>query len=156
MDADGNIVTWNAQAERTFGWSRDEVLGRHLAEIIIPLEFREAHTRGMERFLDDRRRAGRQPAASSCAACIATGDEFPIEITITSPMRRENGFFFGAFLRDISDRRRARRRAAHGEGRRRSRDPRQERVPGQHEPRAAHAAERRALATRSCCSAIAD
>jgi signal transduction histidine kinase/CheY-like chemotaxis protein len=32
------------------------------------------------------------------------GREFPIEITITSPMRRGDGYFFGAFLRDISDR----------------------------------------------------
>jgi signal transduction histidine kinase/CheY-like chemotaxis protein len=34
-----------------------------------------------------------------------TGREFPIEITIASPMRLESGVFFGAFLRDISDRR---------------------------------------------------
>src|SRR5689334_24684952 len=32
------------------------------------------------------------------------GHEFPIEITITSPMKRDDGYFFGAFLRDISDR----------------------------------------------------
>ena len=34
-----------------------------------------------------------------------SGREFPVELTITSPMRVESGFFFGAFLRDISDRR---------------------------------------------------
>jgi signal transduction histidine kinase/CheY-like chemotaxis protein len=34
-----------------------------------------------------------------------SGHEFPVELTITSPMVVENGFFFGAFLRDISDRR---------------------------------------------------
>jgi signal transduction histidine kinase len=34
------------------------------------------------------------------------GREFPIEITISKPMTRGDGFFFGAFLRDISDRRR--------------------------------------------------
>ena len=33
------------------------------------------------------------------------GHEFPIEITITSPVGEGDGYFFGAFLRDISDRR---------------------------------------------------
>ena len=38
-------------------------------------------------------------------ALASSGREFPVELTITSPMRVEGGFFFGAFLRDISDRR---------------------------------------------------
>ena len=102
-----------------------------------------------------RRGAGRQPAARAARRCTAPAASFPIEITITSPMRVGGGYFFGAFLRDISERLRARRRAAAGQGDGRSRDARQERVPRQHEPRAAHAAQRRASATRSCCSAIA-
>ena len=35
--------TWNAQAEATFGWTRDEAIGRNLAETIIPPAFRDAH-----------------------------------------------------------------------------------------------------------------
>ena len=38
------------------------------------------------------------------SALDRSGREFPIELTVTSPMRVENGFFFGAFLRDISGR----------------------------------------------------
>ena len=51
MDADSGIVTWNAQAEQTFGWTREEAIGRNLAETIIPPAFREAHLKGMKRFL---------------------------------------------------------------------------------------------------------
>ena len=50
IDSMGRIAAWNAQAEATFGWTRDEVLGRILAETIVPPAFREAHISGMRRF----------------------------------------------------------------------------------------------------------
>ena len=51
MDEDSHIVSWNAQAEQTFGWTREEALGRNLAETIIPPGFRDAHLKGMKHFL---------------------------------------------------------------------------------------------------------
>jgi PAS domain S-box-containing protein len=104
MDVDGRIVTWNAQAEATFGWSRREAVGRNLADTIIPPAFREAHQRGMARFLE----TGEAPVVNKrleLTAIHRDGHEFPIEITITSPMPQGPAFFFGAFLRDISERR---------------------------------------------------
>jgi PAS domain S-box-containing protein len=103
MDADSRIVNWNAQAEKTFGWTREEALGRNLAETIIPLAYREAHLKGMKYFLE----TGEAPVVNrrlELRGLHRNGHEFPIEITITSPMRRDDGYFFGAFLRDISDR----------------------------------------------------
>ena len=104
MDSAGTIVAWNAQAQQTFGWTRQEALGRNLADTIIPPAFREAHNHGMRRFLE----TGDAPVVNKrleLRGLHRDGHEFPIEITITSPMPRDNGFFFGAFLRDISDRR---------------------------------------------------
>ena len=104
IDSSGTIVTWNAQAERTFGWPREQALGRNLAETIIPPAFREAHNHGLRRFHE----TGDAPVVNQrleLRAIDRSGREFPIELTITSPMRVEHGFFFGAFLRDISDRR---------------------------------------------------
>jgi DNA-binding response OmpR family regulator len=46
MDANGLVIDWNQQAEATFGYRREEALGRRLAELIIPAQFREAHERG--------------------------------------------------------------------------------------------------------------
>ena len=103
MDADSHIVFWNAQAEHVFGWTREEALGRNLAETIIPPAYRDAHVKGMKRFLE----TGDAPVVNrrlELRGLHRNGHEFPIEITITSPMRRDNGYFFGAFLRDISDR----------------------------------------------------
>ncbi len=104
IDSAGVIITWNSQAEHIFGWTRDEALGRALADTIIPPSFREGHLRGMGRFHD----TGEAPVVNQRLELMAlhrNGHEFPIEVTITWPMRVENGYFFGAFLRDISDRR---------------------------------------------------
>ena len=103
MDADSTITQWNAQAEQTFGWTREEAIGRNLADTIIPDGFREAHNNGMKRFLA----TGEAPVVNKrleLRGLHRDGHEFPIEITITSPMKRDDGYFFGAFLRDISDR----------------------------------------------------
>ena len=104
IDSSDRIVAWNAQAEATFGWSRDEVLHRNLAETIIPLEFRQPHNTGMQHF----HQTGEAPVVNQrleLTALHRSGREFPIELTISSPVIIETGFFFGAFLRDISDRR---------------------------------------------------
>ncbi|HEX4997146.1 MAG TPA: PAS domain S-box protein, partial [Terriglobia bacterium] len=101
MDSNGNIVGWNAQAANTFGWSSEEVLGKTISDTIIPPAFREAHRRGLRRFLE----SGDAPVVNQILELTAlhrNGHEFPIEITITSPIRSNYGFFFGAFLRDIS------------------------------------------------------
>ena len=104
IDSDGNVVAWNAQAEATFGWTSAEVLGHSLAETIVPPGFRDAHTTGMRRFHE----TGEAPVVNQrleLTALHRSGREFPIELTITSPMKAGDGYFFAAFLRDISDRR---------------------------------------------------
>jgi PAS domain S-box-containing protein len=104
VDSVGRIVTWNAQAEKTFGWTADEAVGLNLVETIIPAAFRDAHVKGMQRFHD----TGEAPVLNQrleLTALDRAGREFPIEITITAPIHTRDGYFFGAFLRDISDRR---------------------------------------------------
>ena len=104
IDSEGKVVAWNAQAEATFGWARAEVVGRSLAETIVPPAFRDAHNAGMRRF----HATGEAPVVNQrleLTALHRSGREFPIELTITSPITAEGGYFFAAFLRDISDRR---------------------------------------------------
>jgi PAS domain S-box-containing protein len=103
IDASGRIVDWNTQACATFGWTRSEALGRMLAETIIPPAFRAAHTEGMRRF----HATGEGPILNrrlELTACHRSGREFPVELTVTSPIRSGRGLLFGAFLRDISER----------------------------------------------------
>jgi PAS domain S-box-containing protein len=103
MDSDGRIVSWNAQAASTFGWSRDEAIGRRLSETIIPEGFRTAHEQGLRRFHE----TGDAPIVNrrlELTGLHRNGSEFPIEITVTNPVRAGRGYFFGAFVRDISER----------------------------------------------------
>jgi len=46
MKADGTISEWNERAAELFGWTRAEVVGRALAEVIIPERYRQAHLEG--------------------------------------------------------------------------------------------------------------
>src|SRR5689334_21503509 len=51
-DASGRIVEFNPAAERTFGYSREEALGRTMAELIVPPSLRERHTAAFARFVE--------------------------------------------------------------------------------------------------------
>jgi PAS domain S-box-containing protein len=105
MDAGGFIIDWNRQAETTFGWRRQEVLGRPLHEIIIPLGYREAHLKGVRRFLV----TGEGPLLQrriEVPALHRDGTEFPAELTI-APLRIGSEWVFSAFLHDITERKRA-------------------------------------------------
>ena len=105
IDADGSIIEWNSQAEAIFGWSCREVVGRVLAETIIPPQYREAHTRGLRHFLA----TGEGPVLNrriEISALHRSGREFPVELTI-SAARTGSTFTFSAFVRDISKRKQA-------------------------------------------------
>jgi diguanylate cyclase (GGDEF)-like protein/PAS domain S-box-containing protein len=105
MDAGGFIIDWNPEAEATFGWSKEEAVGRILADTIIPERHREAHWNGLQRYLEtgEERVLGKRIEID---ALHRSGHEFPVELTI-SARRSGTGHFFNAFLHDISDRRRA-------------------------------------------------
>jgi diguanylate cyclase (GGDEF)-like protein/PAS domain S-box-containing protein len=105
MDQSGLITDWNAQAAQLFGWTRAEVLGRELAEVIIPPELRDAHRKGMARFVQ----TGEGPVLGKrieLPALHRNGTPLQIEITI-SVLKGESDYRFSAFLHDISDRKRA-------------------------------------------------
>jgi PAS domain S-box-containing protein len=101
IDAQGAIIDWNLEAESTFGWSRNEVLGRPVSETIIPEGHRDAHDQGIRRFLatGEQRVLGKR---LEMTACHRDGRELPIELTIC-PLETEQGITFNAFLRDISE-----------------------------------------------------
>jgi PAS domain S-box-containing protein len=110
MDADGLITGWNAQAEKTFGWSRAEAIGRVLAQTIVPPQYRQAHENGLRRFLE----TGEGPVLNQRIEIVGLhrdGHEFPVELTI-SPLRVRDVYSFNAFVHDISPRKAAERELA--------------------------------------------
>src|SRR5205823_5659845 len=51
IDHEGKVVEFNPAAERTFGYRRADVLGREMAELIVPPALRERHRRGLAHYL---------------------------------------------------------------------------------------------------------
>src|SRR6266540_1603827 len=108
MDHEGRITEWNPKAHSLFGWSREEALGKTVAETVIPPEMRAAHEAGLRRFLV----AGEGPVVGKrveLSAVRRDGGHFPVEITI-SAIRERNTHRFTAFIQDITERKKAEER----------------------------------------------
>ena len=98
-DASGRIVEFNPAAERTFGYSRKEALGRTMAELIVPPSLRERHIAAFARFVKTREGSmlGRRVELTGMRA---DGSEFPVELAL-SQIEAEPVLICGA-LRDVS------------------------------------------------------
>jgi PAS domain S-box-containing protein len=105
INTEGNITFWNPQAAQIFGWSEAEVMHKDLSSFIIPAMYHKAHNDGMKKFLT----TGHGPALNKLLNLTAVnkdGVTFPIEITII-PIKQKEEEFFCAFIRDITERKKA-------------------------------------------------
>ena len=104
MDHEGKILEFNPAAEKVFGHARAEVVGRELAQVIIPPSLRERHRQGMLHYLatGETRVIGKR---IEITAIRSDGSEFPVELAITR-MGAEKPPTFTGFIRDISERKR--------------------------------------------------
>src|ERR1700716_2388295 len=83
MDADGRVLEFNPAAERVFGFSRQETVGKELAELIIPPRMREQHRRGLAHYL----KTGEGPVIGKrieITGIRKDGSEILVELTITA------------------------------------------------------------------------
>ncbi|NUP04835.1 MAG: PAS domain S-box protein [Polyangiaceae bacterium] len=105
MDHAGRITEFNPAAEKTFGYGREEVVGRELADVLIPLGQREKHRAGIARFMGG---GGGTVIGKriEVTALRRDGTEFPAELSVTRVGTETPPEFMG-FIRDISDRKRA-------------------------------------------------
>jgi diguanylate cyclase (GGDEF)-like protein/PAS domain S-box-containing protein len=105
IDESGALIEFNPAAERIFGYKKEEVLGKSLAEVMIPPSLRNAHTDKHRQFVQtgvkhifDRR--------VELTAMRSDGSEFPVELTLTA--LKDNGVsIVTGFLRDISQQKKA-------------------------------------------------
>jgi PAS domain S-box-containing protein len=102
IDEHGHVTYFNSSAERTFGYPAGKAVGRELAELIVPPSQRDAHRRGLARYLRTREAhiLGRR---LELTAMRADGSEFPVELTITRVAPPAGPGFIG-FVRDITER----------------------------------------------------
>lgn len=102
MDASGVIREFNPAAVHTFGFERHQAVGQNLANILIPEDLRDAHSKGLKRYL----LTGKHKVLHKRIEILAQhadGHIFPVELAI-KPVDVNGETFFTAYLRDISAR----------------------------------------------------
>jgi len=97
MDEQGMVIGWNRSAEKMFGWQRQDVLGKDLADLMIPEPMRAAHRQGMHRYCQSGV-ATMLYKPLRLRACHRSGDELDISMVIT-PLRSGEKQEFFAFIR---------------------------------------------------------
>jgi two-component system cell cycle sensor histidine kinase/response regulator CckA len=102
IDQEGRIFEWNPAAEKIFGYRRATVLGKELAQLIIPPSLREQHRQGLGRYLATGATSvlGKR---TEMTALRADGKEFPVELSIAR-IAHDGPPIFTGFIRDITDR----------------------------------------------------
>ncbi|MEU2744901.1 response regulator [Streptomyces collinus] len=105
IDEDGLVIDWNLSAEKLFGFSHHEAMGRPLTETIIPERYHAAHQAGLQRVL-----AGGEShvlgGQVELTARHRDGHEIPVELAVWR-LKSAKARCFNAFIRDISERKQA-------------------------------------------------
>ena len=117
MDHEGKILDFNPAAERTFGYRREDVLGRQLAETIIPPSLRQQHWDGLRRYLE----TGEGPVLGrrlELTGMRSDGTEIPVELAVIR-VNVPGAPFFAGFIREISEQKRLEERLRRAEERQR-------------------------------------
>jgi len=100
---EGNILSWNQSAERLFGYSIDQVVGKSLT-ILMPPRYRRRHQEGIRRI----REGGEGRIIGETVELEGIkkdGTEFPLELSL-SMWKTPDGMYYSGILRDITDRKR--------------------------------------------------
>jgi PAS domain S-box-containing protein len=104
-NADGHIVQWNPAAERMFGYSAAETVGKPMIDLVVPPQYREAKRLAMAEFA----RTGQGKAIGrtvELSALRKDGSEFPVELSLAVNQQRD-GLLAVAVIRDITSRKQA-------------------------------------------------
>jgi PAS domain S-box-containing protein len=101
VDETGKITVVNEQAEKMFGYDRDQMIGETI-EFLLPARYRSKH-------VDHRNAYTNKPklrpmgAAMELQGCRSDGSEFPVEISL-SPVKAGSGAFISSVIRDVTRR----------------------------------------------------
>jgi PAS domain S-box-containing protein len=101
VDARGEIILVNQQAELMFGYTRSDLIGRPL-EFLVPERFHDAHI-AHRRAYHSAPRTRRMGTASGLAGRRMDASEFPVDISL-SALETDEGTLVIAFIRELSER----------------------------------------------------
>ena len=100
INDEGDIIRWNPQAVKIFGWSIQEVIGKKMRDLIVPEQHKESHMKGFQHFLE----TAEGPYINKTVEITALNknkEEFDIELTVSQATIAGKYIFIG-FIKDIS------------------------------------------------------
>uniref|UniRef100_UPI00351C639C PhnD/SsuA/transferrin family substrate-binding protein n=1 Tax=Methanomethylovorans sp. TaxID=2758717 RepID=UPI00351C639C len=106
IDNKGMITFWNRAAEKMFDYKKEEVMGKYLHDLIAPAEYTGSYKKGLAGFMAE----GKGPAIGpiiSLKARKKTGDEFPVELSLSSFVLRDGTWNAAGIIRDTTYRKKA-------------------------------------------------
>jgi diguanylate cyclase (GGDEF)-like protein/PAS domain S-box-containing protein len=107
MDHEGRVLEFNEAAEETFGYDREDAIGREVAELIVPPSLRGRYRAALAGKLD--KRSGNLDDRMELTGMRSDGSEFPVELAI-APIEGAEPPIYTGYLRDITERHRAEER----------------------------------------------
>ncbi|MBL4939535.1 MAG: PAS domain S-box protein, partial [Lutibacter sp.] len=102
INSEGLVIAWNNAAEKIFGYTSSEMMGKILTKI-IPTQNRKKHNQGVFRF----KNGGKEKLIGKTIVIDALrkdGTEFPIELSLSSWISANNKKYFTSIIRDITAR----------------------------------------------------
>jgi PAS domain S-box-containing protein len=105
MDESGRIVQFNPAAERTFGYTAAEAVGKPVAELIVSEDHVRSDAEGLARYFTSGPTAVLNRRLE-LSAIRKSGEIFPVEVAI-APISSEGSAMFAGYMRDITERRQA-------------------------------------------------
>ena len=102
LDKHDHILFWSPAAEIMFGWTKQEVIGQKLHQIIVPERFRDRAYKGLEKFC----KTGDGPFIGAPQEVIAVrkdGVEFPADLSV-APFKLDDDFYAQGSIRDATKR----------------------------------------------------
>lgn len=112
-DHTGAVLSWNSQAEKLFGWTREEAIGKNAIELFVAPSERESVRARLKLFLENDQQSLANPRRELLVR-RRDGKEFRAELSVTA-LRRREGVLFNSFYRDLTDKIAAEERIRHAE-----------------------------------------
>jgi PAS domain S-box-containing protein len=102
-DLEGNILEWGPQADAMTGWTRAEVIGRNVVDLLVPPRLRDAHLRRRNRMLKEELGAS-AGTRFEAAVMHRDGRELTVEVSATAS-RSGDTYVLNNFIRDLTEKR---------------------------------------------------
>lgn len=103
IDDEGKIVDWSPSAQDMFGYTRDEVLGKELAELVIPENYRDQHRKGLALYKETGQGRLVSGQLFEMEAIDREGQQFPVELAVL-PLKLKKKLLFVGFIRNVKER----------------------------------------------------